>query len=103
MRFLVLELDQWTKDFPLRFYMAAAQPPVDASKLTEEVKGGADQLGSSIKQLSAASKAKDVLTNAAFRGQLDKTLAAAKQVNEAFGSQRFPKACGAIGTRFALT
>ena len=90
-RFLVLELDQWTKDFPHRFYMAAAQPPVDASKLTEEVKGGADQLGSSIKQLSAANKAKDVLTNAAFRGQLDKTLAAAKQVNEAFRSQRFPK------------
>ena len=90
-RFLVLELDQWTKDFPHRFYMAAAQPPVDASKLTEEVKGGADQLGSSIKQLSAASKAKDALTNAAFLGQLDKTLAAAKQVNEAFGRQGFPK------------
>ncbi len=90
-RFLVLELDQWTKDFPHRFYMAAAQPPVNASKLSEQVKGGADQLGSSVKQLSAASKAKDVLTNPTFRGQLDKTLAAAKQVNEAFGSQRFPK------------
>ena len=91
-RFLVLEIDQWAKDFPHRFYMAAAQPPVDASKLSEQVKAGADQLGNSIKQLSAASKAKDVLTNPGFRGQLDKTLAAAKQVNEAFGSQRFPRA-----------
>lgn len=91
-QFLVLELDQWTKDFPHRFYMAATQPSVDASKLSEDVKAGADDLGNSVKQLSSLSKSKDVLSNLKFQGQLGKALAAAKQVNEAFGSQRFPVA-----------
>lgn len=91
-QFLVLELDQWTKDFPHRFYMAAAQPPVDASKLSDGIKAGADDLGNSIKQLSSLAKAEDVLSNPEFRGQLDKALAAAKQVNQAFGSQKFPVA-----------
>jgi hypothetical protein len=87
---LVVEVDQWTKDFPRDFYMAAARPPVDSSKLSESVKAGAEQLGDTVKQLSALSKAQDVLANAEFRDELNKTLAAAKQVNEAMGSQRFP-------------
>src|SRR5205807_822024 len=32
----------------------------------------------------------DLLTNADFRAQLDKTLAVAKEVNQAMGTQRFP-------------
>ena len=91
-QFLVSEIDQWTKDFPRRFYMAAAQPPVDASKLSDSVKAGADELGASVKQLSSLSTASDVLTNSGFKEQLNKTLASAKEVNQAFGSQRFPEA-----------
>jgi len=87
---LVMELNQWTKDFPQRFYMAATRPPVDASKLSDSVKAGADDLGQSVKRLSSLTNAKDVLTNAEFRAELDKTIAAANQVNQALGSQRFP-------------
>jgi hypothetical protein len=36
------------------------------------------------------SKAQDVLSNAEFKDQLDRTIAAGKQVNQALGSQRFP-------------
>jgi len=89
-RILVVEIDQWTKDFPHQFYLAAARPPVDSSKLPDGVKAGAQDLGDSVTRLSSLSKAMDVLSNAEFRNQLDKSLAAAKQVNEALGSQRFP-------------
>jgi hypothetical protein len=87
---LVVEIDQWTGDFPHDFYMAATRPPVDSSKLSDSVKAGAEELGVSVKQLSSLGKAPDVLTNAEFRDRLNKTLAAAKQVNQALGSQRFP-------------
>jgi hypothetical protein len=87
---LVVEIDQWTRDFPRDFYMAATRPPVDSSKLSDSVKAGAEELGVSVKQLSSLSKGPDVLTSAGFRDQLNKTIAAAKQVNEALGSQRFP-------------
>lgn len=87
---LVVEIDQWTGDFPHDFYMAAARPPVDSSKLSDSVKAGAEELGVSVKQLSSLGKAPDVLTSAEFRDRLNKTLAAAKQVNQALGSQRFP-------------
>ncbi len=90
-QFLVLELDQWTRDFPQRFYLAAAQPPVEAAKLSEGVKASADDLANSVKQLSALSKGKSVDTPA-FLEQVGKSIAAAKLLNEAFGSQRFPRA-----------
>ena len=89
-QFLVTELDQWTKGFPQQFYMALMQPPRDASKLSEGAKAGPGDLGESVKKLASFKNAKDVLTNADFRGSVEKTLAAAKQVNQALASQRFP-------------
>lgn len=90
-QFQVSEIDQWAKDFPQRFYTAAARPPVDASKLSEAVKASPDELAAALKQLSSLSGGKDVLSGGAFKDQLDKTLAVAKLVNEAMGSQRFPE------------
>jgi hypothetical protein len=89
-QFLTTELDQWTKDFPHQFYAALMKPPLDASKLSDAQKGGADDLGAAVKQLQALSSAKDVMSNAKFKDQLDKTLGAAKQVNEAMSKMRFP-------------
>jgi len=63
---------------------------MDASKLSDAVKAGADDLGTSAKQLYALSTSKDVMTNPKFREQVDKTIAAAKQVNQAMGAMRFP-------------
>ena len=84
------ELDQWTKEFPRQFYSALLQPPRDSSKLSESAKAGPSDLGDSVKRLASLSKAKDIVTNTDFRSQVDKTLAAAKQVNQAMASQRFP-------------
>jgi hypothetical protein len=89
-QFLVTEVDQWTKGFPRQFYSALLQPPRDSSKLSESAKAGPSDLGDSVKQLASLGSAKDVLTNGDFRNQVDKTLAAAKQVNLAMASQRFP-------------
>src|ERR1700680_245497 len=89
-QFLVTELDQWTKGFPRQFYSALLQPPRDSSKLSESAKAGPSDLGDSVKQLASLSTGKDILTNGDFRNQVDKTLAAAKQVNLAMSSQRFP-------------
>lgn len=89
-RFLVQQLDQWTRDFPQAFNAALLKPPVDASKLPETAKGGADEFSRSVKRLVELSGAKDVLTNGAFKGELQKTLGTMKEVNQAFGSQRFP-------------
>ena len=89
-QFLVQELDQWTKEFPRQFYSALLQPPRDSSKLSESAKAGPGDLGDAVKQLAALSRAKDILTNDNFRTQVDKTLAAAKQANQAMASQRFP-------------
>src|SRR5580704_6240427 len=89
-QFLVTELDQWTKGFPRQFYSARLQPPRDSSKLSESAKAGPSDLGDSVKQLASLGTAKDVLTNGDFRTQVDKTMAAAKQVNLAMASQRFP-------------
>ena len=81
-RFLVLQLDQWSKEFPQQFYKALMQQPVDASKVPEAAKTGAGELGESLKRLSALSGAKDVMTNAEFRGQLEKALASSKDLNQ---------------------
>jgi len=89
-QFLVQELSQWTKGFPNQFYSALLQPPRDSSKLSESAKAGPSDLGDAVKQMASLSSAKDLLTNTDFRSQVDKTLAAAKQVNQAMASQRFP-------------
>src|SRR5207247_4090528 len=88
--FLVLQLDQWSKEFPQQFYLSMMRPPVDATKLSEGAKNGAGELGDAFKRLAALSPAKDVMTNAEFRSQLDRALAAAKDVNQGMASQRFP-------------
>ena len=74
-QFLVLQLDQWSKEFPQQFYLAMMRPPVDAGKLSEGTKAGAGELGDSFKRLAALSPAKDLMTNAEFRSQLDRALA----------------------------
>jgi hypothetical protein len=43
-----------------------------------------------VKRLSELSTSRDVLTSAAFQGELRKALGAMKEVNQAFGLQRFP-------------
>jgi hypothetical protein len=91
-QFLVLQLDQWSKEFPHQFYLAMMRPPVDAGKMSEGAKAGAGELGDGLQRLASRSNAKDVVTNSAFRSQLDKALSAAKDVNQAMGSQRFPAA-----------
>src|SRR4029077_11856819 len=89
-RFLVLQLDQWSKEFPQQFYAAVMRPPVDSSKLSEAAKAGPAELGESIKRLAALSTAPDLMTNAAFRNQLAQTLAGTKEMNQAMSAQRFP-------------
>ena len=89
-QFLVTELNQWTKGFPQQFYMALMQPPRDAGKLSESAKAGPGDLGDSVKRLTTLKDTKDLLTNSEFRNQVEKTLAAAKEVNQAMASQRFP-------------
>ena len=89
-QFLVLQLNQWSKEFPQHFYKAIMQPPVDAGKLSPAAKAGAGELGDSLQHLASLSTAKDLMTNAEFRSQLDKTLTAAKDLNQAMASQRFP-------------
>src|SRR5712692_5613598 len=89
-KFLVLQLDQWSKEFPQQFYKSLMQPPVDASKLSEAAKASAGELGDGLKRLAVLSGAKDPLTNADFRTQLEKALASSKELNQAMASQRFP-------------
>ena len=91
-QFQVSEMQEWAKDFPQRFYTAAARPPVDASKLSDAVKASPDEFAAALTQLATLSNAKDVMTNPDFKQQLDKTLAAAKLLNQAMGAQRFPEA-----------
>ena len=89
-RFLVVQLDQWSKELPQQFYTAVMKPPVDATKLSEAAKASAGELGDSLHKLASLAGAKDLLTNAQFRGQLDKALGSAKELNVAITSQRFP-------------
>jgi len=91
-QFQVEEISQWVKDFPQRFYTAAARPPVDISKLSDAAKTSPDELAADVKQLAAVTQAKDLMSSSAFKEALDKTLGAAKLVNQAMGSQRFPEA-----------
>lgn len=89
-RFLVLQLSQWSKEFPQQFYMAIMKPPIDAAKLSESAKAGAGELGDSLQKLAAMEKAPDLMNNAEFRAQLEKTIAATKELNTAMSAQRFP-------------
>jgi hypothetical protein len=89
-QFLVVQLDQWTASFPRDYNAALMRPPIDAAKLPEAARSGATDLRDSITKLVALSNSKDLLTNPEFRAGLSKALAAAAQVNQAMGSQRFP-------------
>jgi hypothetical protein len=89
-QFLVLQLHQWSKEFPQQFDAALMRPPVDASKLSDSAKAAAGEFGDSLKRLGSLSKAKDLTTNAEFRSQLQKTLSVTKELNQAMASQRFP-------------
>src|SRR5689334_1245409 len=89
-QFQVLQLNQWSKEFPQQFYANLMKPPVDASKLSESAKAAAAELGDSIQMLTSLSTAKDVLTNGQFRSQLEKTIASSKELNQAMSTQRFP-------------
>jgi len=89
-QFLVTQLEQWRTEFPQQFYAAVLKPPIDSSKLSEAAKAGPAELGESIKRLAALSAAPDLVTNAEFRAQLEKTLAATKEMNQAMSVQRFP-------------
>jgi hypothetical protein len=91
-RFLVLQLDQWTASFPRDYNAALMRPPVDAGKLPEAAKSGATDLRDSLTRLHAVSNAKDLLKSAEFRAGLTKALAAANEVNQAMGRERFPAA-----------
>jgi len=89
-RFLVEQLDQWSREFPQQFNAALMKPPVDASKLSEAAKSGPSEFGESIKRMVALSSAKDLTTNAEFRNLLEKTVGTMKEVNLAMSRQRFP-------------
>src|SRR5215469_575066 len=91
-QFLVQQLDQWTRDLPKAYDMAMMRAPVDVSALSEAEKSGADNLRESVRRLSALSQAPNLLANAEFRAQLDKTVLAATPVNDALSKQRFPEA-----------
>lgn len=89
-QFLTLQLGQWSKEFPQRFYQATMQPPIDAAKLSASTKASAGELGDALARLVSLSNAKDVMTNSQFRSELEKALAAAKDLNQGMASQRFP-------------
>lgn len=89
-QFLVLQLDQWTKGFPHEYNLALVKPPVEASRMTETAKGGANDMREAVVRLQTLAGAPDVVKNAAFRAEMEKSLAVAKQVNDSLGAQRFP-------------
>jgi hypothetical protein len=89
-QFLVLQLDQWTRDLPQAYDMALMHPPVDVSSVSEEERAGAGALRNHMQRLAALSQVKDLLVNQEFRTQLEKTVQAAAPVNAALAKQRFP-------------
>ena len=91
-QFLVMQLDQWTADFPQAYNMAMMRPPVDAARLSEGAKAGATSLRDEVARLSQLSKAQDLLASAQFRAQIATTISATTPMNEALGTQRFPEA-----------
>jgi len=91
-QFLVQQLDQWTRDLPQAYNMAMMRPPVDVATLSEPEKAGASNLREDVQRLANLSQAPDLLKNAEFRAQLDKTVEAASPLNAALAKQRFPEA-----------
>jgi hypothetical protein len=91
-RFLVDQLDQWTRDFPQAYNLALMHPPVDLSKISSRLQGGADQLRSSVAALAVAGKAADPLTDKAFRTTFQSVQVAATAVNQSLSMNRFPDA-----------
>ena len=91
-QFLVLQLDQWTRDFPKAYNMAMMRPPVDAGALSDGAKAGAGKLRDSVVQLAQLTKTQDLLDNAAFKDQIARTISAATPMNQALSAQRFPEA-----------
>jgi len=91
-QFLVLQLDQWTRDFPQAYNMAMMRPPVDATRLSEDAKAGAANLREAVTRLSQLSNAQDLMQNVEFKNQIAKTISAAGPMNQALGAQRFPEA-----------
>jgi hypothetical protein len=89
-RFLVVQLGQWSKEFPQQFYMAMMKPPIDATKLSEGAKAGAGELGDGLQKLATMERAPDLMNNAEFRTQLEKTIGVTKELNQAMSAQRFP-------------
>lgn len=89
-KFQVLQLDQWSKEFPQQFYANLMRPPVDASKLSEGAKASAGELGEAIQRLVVLSSAKDLMTNAEFRTQLGRALTTSKELNTTMSTQKFP-------------
>ena len=89
-QFLVLQLSQWSTEFPSQFYASLMKPPVDAGKLSEQAKAGASQLGASINRLAVLSNAEDLTNNAQFRAELEKAIISTKELNQALAAQRFP-------------
>ena len=87
--FLILQLDEWTKSFPFAYNTALTRPPLLTAKIPEGAKPALD-LRDGIQKLETLASAKDLLTGTEFRAALAKALAAATQVNQAMGSQRFP-------------
>src|SRR4051812_48706997 len=81
-QFLVTELDQWTRDLPQAYNLAMVQPPVVASRLSEPAKASAANLRDAVTQLAALSKAPNLMANAEFKAQLEKTISAASPMNE---------------------
>src|SRR5215472_4942722 len=71
-RFLVLQLNQWNKEFPQQFYAAVVKPPIDATKLSEAAKAGPGELGDSLQKLAALGSAQNLSSNGEFRAQLEK-------------------------------
>jgi hypothetical protein len=89
-KFLVVQLDQWTRDFPQQFNAALMRPPVDASKLSEVAKAGPTEFAETVKRMMALTGGNDLTSNAEFRSLVQKLVATMKEVNQAMASQRFP-------------
>src|SRR5215471_18302558 len=89
-QFLVLQLDQWTKEFPQQFYAAMMKPPVDSTKISEGAKAGPSDFIDAVLMMTALSKTPDIATNTEFREHGRRTLSALKEMNQAMAAQRFP-------------
>jgi hypothetical protein len=89
-QFQVLQLNQWSQEFPQQFYANLMRPPIDAGKLSAAAKASAGELGDAVKMMAALSNSKDVLSNAEFRTELEKALTVSKELNQVMSTQRFP-------------